>query len=138
MDWGHVALAMLFIAFRLLYIRHVYQNEIVIPTQQYEGALEEASELVAVQQTIAAVFLMLAVIRLFKYFQFQDKMRIINKTFAIASGDLFHFLVLFFLVFFAFVVLAFVLFGAHIDLHSSFGRAMQTMVLTERCKMREM
>lgn len=88
-----------------MFLRFVYQNEIKIPTQKYEKALETASSIAANQQTMAAIFMMVGMVRLFKYFQFQDRMKIINLTLQKAFMDLLHFLILFFLVFAVFVAL---------------------------------
>jgi len=64
---------------------------------------------------------------LFKFFDFQDRMNILNKTLANALEDLLHFFILFFLIFLSYAALALLLFGPHILPYSSVGRVIQSL-----------
>ena len=54
-------------------------------------------------------------------------MNIISQTVALSANDMFHFMILFFLIFLGFCAMSVILFGSHLSGYADFGRVTQTM-----------
>lgn len=76
--------------------------------------------------TGSACALVLLIIRILKVLDFQERMGIVTRTITNAAIDLFHWLVLFGLIFFLYVYMGFLIFGTAILSFSTVERSFQT------------
>jgi len=112
---------------RLIYVVFVLRSSINLPSSKYESSIEESSEKLGVMMFFSTLFILVTILRLFKFFEFQPRMNIISSTVQNSAQDMFHFFVLFFCVFLAFCVMALLLFGPHLINFNDMGRVVQTM-----------
>lgn len=77
----------------------IFDHPIVLPSNKYESDLEIAANIQKSLLLINALNIFEKIVHLFKFFQFQERMNILNQTMARAFSDLVHFFILFFLIF---------------------------------------
>jgi len=77
---------------------------------------------------INGIALVLAVLRMLKYLDFQKRMGVVTRTVSAASGHLFHFVLLFGIVVMSYTVFGFVTFGTTIEGFSTMTKAWETNI----------
>lgn len=92
-----------------------------VPTNEYQLILEDIAGVQRIQIVGTFLNLFLSLLRLFKFYQFQERLNVLYKTFAHAFVDLYHFVLMFGVIFGGFAVMAHFLFGLSAREYSSFG-----------------
>merc|ERR1711871_175932 len=111
---------------RVNFVYNTFNNPIEVLTTEYKTEIEDAAQRQRTQLTINSFNVLLCMFRFFKFYAFQDRLSILTTTFGKSWTDLYHFLIMFFVIFFGYSFIGFVLFGAHLFEYSSFDRAMST------------
>jgi hypothetical protein len=75
---------------------------------------------------VNGVALILTVLRMLKFLDFQKRLGVVTRTIQSATMDLFHFAILFLIVVGGYTVLGFVVFGSALDEFSSFSKSFET------------
>ena len=92
-------------------------------------SLVELSDTLSLYSTFAGICVMLFTFRLLKALDFQERMGLVTKTLGEASSDLFHFLVLFMIVFISYACVGSILFGHQLQSMSSLNEASMTLMV---------
>ena len=59
-----------------------------MPTSEYQLELEKAASLQSLQVTLNSFNIIMCLLRLFKYYEFQDRLNILTRTFSRSWVDL--------------------------------------------------
>lgn len=115
-DSFNYALFIWYIVVRIDILSAIYDKNkiIVVPTNKYESVLEEISSKLSVQLFLNFANILLCLVRCFKFYRFQPRLAIINKTLVNAFPDLYHFILMFITVLFGFAVMSTILFGTEL------------------------
>ncbi len=97
----------------------------VVPTNTFNYAIEEAANLSLDQLIINSFNIFLSTLKIFKYFEFQDRLNVLTRTIATAWTDLYHFLVMFIVIFIGFGIIGYLLFGTALQSYSTIGNCLQ-------------
>jgi hypothetical protein len=97
----------------------------VVPTNTFNYAIEEAAQLSLDQLIINSFNIFLSTLKIFKYFEFQDRLNVLTRTIATAWTDLYHFLVMFIVIFVGFGIIGYLLFGTALQSYSTIGNCLQ-------------
>lgn len=108
-----------YIAFRAQVLWTVYDNPISVPTNQYESVLEDVALIQNSQLVVNFLNIFIGLLRFFKFYQFQAKLNVLNKTFANAFVDLYHFIIMFSVIFGGYAVMGHILFGPSVHDYNS-------------------
>jgi len=125
LDWLNniLFLAAIFLRIKLLYL--VVDQAPVVPTNTFNYAIEEAAALSASQLFVNSFNIFLSTLKMFKYYEFQDRLNVLTRTIASAWTDLYHFLVMFIVIFFGFGIIGYLLFGTALQSYSTLGNCLQ-------------
>jgi polycystin 2L1 len=125
LDWLNniLFLSAIFLRIQLLYL--VVDRAPVVPTNQFNYAIEEAASLSSQQLFINSFNIFLSTLKIFKYFEFQDRLNVLTRTIATAWTDLYHFLVMFIVIFVGFGIIGYLLFGTALQSYSTIGNCLQ-------------
>jgi len=107
------------------YVFLIYSDILVVPASEYKPLLEEAANQQELVLTINSFNILICIFRLFKYYEFQDRLNILTRTFGEAWTDLYHFLIMFLIIFIGYSFLAHVIWGPHVYTYSTFGFSVQ-------------
>lgn len=97
----------------------------VVPTNTFNYAIEDAAKLSLDQLIINSFNIFLSTLKIFKYFEFQDRLNVLTRTIATAWTDLYHFLVMFIVIFIGFGIIGYLLFGTALQSYSTIGNCLQ-------------
>ncbi len=113
------------IYFRIQLLFLVVDQAPVVPTNTFNYAIEEAASLSLNQLIINSFNIFLSTLKIFKYFEFQDRLNVLTRTIATAWTDLYHFLVMFIVIFIGFGIIGYLLFGTALQSYSTIGNGLQ-------------
>ena len=102
----------LYVALDIKLLITIVDNPVYLPTNKYEPIFEKCSEIVSSILLVNFVILLLMLINVFTYYEFQPRLQIINKTFGYAAAPLGQFVILFLVIFIGFAVLGHTFFGS--------------------------
>ena len=102
----------LYVALNIKLLITIVDNPVYLPTNKYEPIFEKCSEIVGSILLVNFVILLLMLINVFTYYEFQPRLQIINKTFGYAAAPLGQFVILFLVIFIGFAVLGHTFFGS--------------------------
>mmetsp|Transcript_33961 Transcript_33961/g.85877 ORF Transcript_33961/g.85877 Transcript_33961/m.85877 type:complete len:859 (+) Transcript_33961:234-2810(+) len=127
-DSVNYALFVLYIITRLDILTTIYDSDkiIAVPTNKYESVLEEISSKLSMQLLLNFFNILLCLVRCFKFYRFQPRLAIINRTLIHAFPDLYHFILMFITVLFGFAVMSNILFGTELWQFSTLLEALNT------------
>eukprot|EP00294_Goniomonas_avonlea_P016118 CAMPEP_0114543130 /NCGR_PEP_ID=MMETSP0114-20121206/2195_1 /TAXON_ID=31324 /ORGANISM="Goniomonas sp, Strain m" /LENGTH=594 /DNA_ID=CAMNT_0001727455 /DNA_START=6 /DNA_END=1787 /DNA_ORIENTATION=+ len=126
-DAGNLSLFVLFVVLRVRILFMIYDNPIQVPTNVYQEILEDVADVQDVQRLVVFLTIFLSLLRLFKFYQFQDRLNVLNRTFANAFTDLYHFLIMFCIIFGGFAIMSHFLFGLSLSPYASLGLSLMSM-----------
>jgi len=101
----------LFIYMRIMILRKIIEGYVKVPVNDYQRIFEEVYEDTQNQLTVNFVSILLCILRFFKYYQFQPRLQIVNKTMGAAVVHLYHFMLIFGIILCGFAVLGHLNFG---------------------------
>jgi hypothetical protein len=101
-------------------------NPLTLPINYYPQVLEDAASLQILQIQINVINILFVIFRFFKLYKFQDQLRELSDTFAAAWTDLYHFMIMWLLVFAGFSLIGHIMFGQHMMDYSSVLRSFVT------------
>jgi hypothetical protein len=101
-------------------------NPLTLPINYYPQVLENAASLQILQIQVNVINILFVIFRFFKLYKFQDQLRELSDTFAAAWTDLYHFMIMWLLVFAGFSLIGHIIFGQHMFDYSSVLRALVT------------
>jgi len=127
LDLINLLLASFYIVLRVQLVVFIFEHPIRLPSNQYETTLELAAAIQNNLLLINALNIFEKILHLFKFFQFQDRMNILNATMGVALSDLGHFFVLFFLIMLGYCAMAYILFAPHVEAYSTIGKVIQRL-----------
>ena len=90
------------------------------------GAVSELTERLAFYYAIAGVNIMLYLLRVLKLMHFQPRLGVVTRTLTLAAADLFHFFVLFFVIFFGYAIMGYLVFGNTVETFSTIPDSIMT------------
>lgn len=90
------------------------------------SSISELTERLAFYYAIAGVNIMLYLLRVLKLMHFQPRLGVVTRTLTLAAADLFHFFVLFFIIFFGYAIMGYLVFGNAIETFSTVPDAIMT------------
>uniref|UniRef100_A0A6U4MUT9 Polycystin cation channel PKD1/PKD2 domain-containing protein n=1 Tax=Hemiselmis andersenii TaxID=464988 RepID=A0A6U4MUT9_HEMAN len=127
-DTVNYILFILYITTRLDILTTIYDTDkiIAVPTNKYESVLEEISSKLSTQLLLNFFNILLCLVRCFKFYRFQPRLAIINRTLINAFPDLYHFCLMFITVLFGFAVMSNILFGTELWQFSTLLEALNT------------
>jgi len=127
-DSVNYLLFVLYIATRLDILSTIYDTDkiIAVPTNKYESVLEEISAKLSMQLLYNFFNILLCLVRCFKFYRFQPRLAIINRTLVNAFPDLYHFCLMFITVLFGFAVMSNILFGTELWQFATLLEALNT------------
>lgn len=109
----------LFFIMRINLINYVVNNMVEVPTNSYQPVFQIAAGMTKTQLKVNFVNCLLCVFRFFKFYQFQPRLQIVNKTLAASTVNLYHFTIIFFVIFVGFAVIGNIMFGGQYrDFHT--------------------
>jgi hypothetical protein len=114
------------VSLRVQFLTTIMSNALTLPMNSYPSALEFASDLQILQLRVNVINILFVIFRFFKLYKFQDQLRELTDTFSAAWVDLYHFLIMFMLVFAGFSIIGHIMFGQHMFDYSSVIRAFVT------------
>ena len=101
----------LFVYLNITLLTTIVDNPIYLPTNKYEPIFEQCAGIVGSILLVNFVILLLMLINVFTYYEFQPRLQVINKTFGYAAAPLGQFVILFLIIFIGFAVLGHTFFG---------------------------
>ena len=125
LDILNISLFSFSIIWRVRYIYLIYSDTLVVPASEYKLLLENAANIQENILTVNSCNILICVFRLFKYYEFQDRLNILTRTFSEAWTDLYHFLIMFIIIFVGYAFLSHVIWGPHVYTYSTFAFAIQ-------------
>lgn len=125
LDWVNNILFIASIFFRIQLLFLVVDRAPVVPTNTFNYAIEEAATLSLNQLIINSFNIFLSTLKIFKYFEFQDRLNVLTRTIATAWTDLYHFLVMFIVIFVGFGIIGYLIFGTALQTYSTIGNCLQ-------------
>lgn len=125
LDWVNNILFIASIFFRIQLLFLVVDQAPVVPTNTFNYAIEEAATLSLNQLIINSFNIFLSTLKIFKYFEFQDRLNVLTRTIATAWTDLYHFLVMFIVIFVGFGIIGYLIFGTALQTYSTIGNCLQ-------------
>ena len=111
---------------RVQFLTSIMSNALTLPMNNYPAALETAAELQISQLRVNIINILFVIFRFFKLYKFQDQLRELTDTFSAAWIDLYHFFIMFLLVFTGFSLIGHIMFGQQMFDYSSVIRAFVT------------
>mmetsp|Transcript_29978 Transcript_29978/g.73795 ORF Transcript_29978/g.73795 Transcript_29978/m.73795 type:complete len:819 (-) Transcript_29978:367-2823(-) len=127
LDLANYMCFVIYFAFRITLIKHILDNVVEVPTSKYKLVFEQASQMTRQQLQVNFINILLCIFRFFKFYEFQPRLRIINTTLGASTVNLYHFLVIFFIIFTGFAVVAHLIFGGQYRDFYSLGNSMQVL-----------
>ena len=109
---------LVFIYMRLRALQMIVCNPVFVPVNNYLTIFEDVFNLQQQQLSINYVSVLLGTFRFFKYYQFQPRLQIVNKTLASSAIHLFHFLIVFGVILVGFALIGHLNFGSQVILTS--------------------
>ena len=79
------------------------------------------------QLTVNVISILLCIFRFFKYYEFQPRLQIVNQTMGFSMVHLYHFCIIFFIIFTGFAFAAHINFGSSVRDFSTLGHSMQAL-----------
>jgi len=127
-DVANYGLFVIYIVMRVELVRTILHkdNIIQVPANSYKPILEEAKTRVETQLLGNFFNILLCLTRCFKFYRFQPRLAIINKTMEECFSDLYHFLLMFITFLFGFAVMSHVLFGPQLPQFSTLAESLMT------------
>jgi hypothetical protein len=104
----------------------IMSNPLTLPINYYPQVLENAASLQILQIQVNVINILFVIFRFFKLYKFQDQLRELSDTFAAAWTDLYHFMIMWLLVFAGFSIIGHIMFGQHMFDYSSVLRSFVT------------
>ena len=114
------------ISLRVQFLYSLMSNPLTLPINYYPQVLEDAASLQILQIQINVINILFVIFRFFKLYKFQDQLRELSDTFAAAWTDLYHFMIMWLLVFAGFSLIGHIMFGQHMMDYSSVLRSFVT------------
>jgi hypothetical protein len=114
------------ISLRVQFLSSIMSNPLTLPINYYPQVLENAASLQILQIQVNVINILFVIFRFFKLYKFQDQLRELSDTFAAAWTDLYHFMIMWLLVFAGFSLIGHIMFGQHMFDYSSVLRAFVT------------
>ena len=103
-------------------------NPVFVPANNYLTIFERIYEMQQSQLRINYISILVGTFRFFKYYQFQPRLQIVNRTLTSSAIHLFHFFVVFFIILFGFSLIGHLNFGTQIRHFATFANSVQVMV----------
>jgi len=125
-DAANLTLFFIYVTFRIRVLAKIYDNPIHVPRTSFAPVLEEIAAVQSNQLVVNFLNLFIAQLRFFRYYEFQERLKVLNQTFANAFVDLYHFVLMFGVIFGGYAVMGHILFGPAVLQYSSMGHSMQT------------
>jgi len=127
-DLANYGLFVYYIIMRVDLVRTILHedNIIQVPANSYKPILEKAKVMVENQLLGNFFNILLCLGRCFKFYRFQPRLAIINKTMEACFSDLYHFLLMFVTFLFGFGVMSNVLFGPQLPQFSNLSESLMT------------
>ena len=137
LDMVNYSCYLVFIYMRLEALQMMVCNPVFVPVNNYLTIFEDIFNLQQQQLSINYISILLGTFRFFKYYQFQPRLQIVNKTLASSAIHLFHLLIVFGVILVGFALIGHLNFGsqviatvilaserAHTQTHTRPGRAL--------------
>eukprot|EP00294_Goniomonas_avonlea_P013144 CAMPEP_0114544746 /NCGR_PEP_ID=MMETSP0114-20121206/3037_1 /TAXON_ID=31324 /ORGANISM="Goniomonas sp, Strain m" /LENGTH=628 /DNA_ID=CAMNT_0001729139 /DNA_START=8 /DNA_END=1894 /DNA_ORIENTATION=- len=122
-DASSLALFIIYIALRCRILSMIYSTPVEVPTNMYQPILGDIADVQAQQLLVNFLSIILSLVRFLKFYEFQARLVVMNKTFSGSATDLYHLFVLLFTVIFGYASMGMFLFGQDFDGMQSFGKA---------------
>jgi hypothetical protein len=127
MDVANISCHVAFVWYRLEIISHTICNPVRVPTPNYNPIFEELTQFTKKQLAINFWSILFGNLRFFKYYQFQPRLQIVNKTLSSSAIHLFHFMFLFLIIHVTFSMIGHLNFGTQNRDFSTLPNAIQVM-----------
>lgn len=103
-------------------------NPVFVPANGYLTIFEEIYDLQQAQLRVNYISILVGTFRFFKYYQFQPRLQIVNRTLTSSAIHLFHFFVVFMVILFGFSLIGHLNFGTQVRHFATFMNSVQVMV----------
>uniref|UniRef100_A0A6U4JV24 Uncharacterized protein n=2 Tax=Hemiselmis andersenii TaxID=464988 RepID=A0A6U4JV24_HEMAN len=130
LDLGNYLCFVMYFVMRVNLMRYVVNNMVEVPTNSYQPVFQIAAAMTRTQLKVNFVNCLLCIFRFFKFYQFQPRLQIVNKTLAASTVNLYHFCVIFFVIFLGFAVIGNIMFGGQYRDFHTIPNAMQALFET--------
>jgi len=127
LDGANYCCFIAFIILRANIIKKILDNPVVVPTNEYKTIFQEVDDMTRQQLTWNFFSILLCIFRFFKYYEFQPRLQIVNKTMGASMVHLYHFCVIFFVIYVGFAFAGHLNFGSSVRDFSTLGHSMQVM-----------
>ena len=114
LDMVNYSCYLVFIYMRLQALQMMVCNPVFVPVNNYLTIFEDIFNLQQQQLSINYISVLLGTFRFFKYYQFQPRLQIVNKTLASSAIHLFHFLIVFGVILVGFALIGHLNFGSQV------------------------
>ena len=118
-----------FIVLRIEILRTIICNPVYVPTNQYNPIFETLTQKTRNQLAVNFVSILIGILRFFKYYEFQPRLQIINKTMSASLIHLYHFCFVFMAILFGYSLLGHINFGNQNRDFCTFFNAVQVWLL---------
>jgi len=86
---------LMFIVIRIGYIKNIICNPVRVPTNDYNPIFEQLYRTNRDQLSVNFISILIGTLRFFKYYEFQPRLQIVNKTLSASMVHLYHFCLIF-------------------------------------------
>jgi len=109
-------------------LNRVVCNPVFVPANNYLSIFEEVYVDQQTQLRVNYISILVGTFRFFKYYQFQPRLQIVNRTLTSSAIHLFHFFFVFIVILFGFSLIGHLNFGAQVRHFATFWNSVQVMV----------
>ena len=127
MDFVNYICHVIYIVTRMRIVWMSVCNPVYVPTPSYNVIFEEISALTRYQLSINFFSVLFGVFRFFKYYQFQPRLQVVNKTLASSVEHIIHFMIIMMIMHMTFSMIGYLNFGPYSRDFSTLGNTMLVM-----------